>query len=70
MVKIQSKTTGTMVLLLLIFLIIGITFAAFQWINGTTESAKTGGEFFAIIGVLTLVSLLILLRLDKLWRWV
>ena len=70
MVKIQSKTTGTMVLLLVIFLIIGTTFATFQWINGSTASAKTGGEFFTMIGVLSLLVILIILRLDKLWRWV
>ena len=65
----KVTTTGKVLLVWDMFLLVMITIFSFQWINGSTASAKLGGQFYAILTTVGLLLTLIVLYADKKWKW-
>jgi len=64
----KVKTTGRIFLFWVLFLVVAFVVALFQWINGTTDSARNGGQIFAVMILFGLLLSIVYFLADRKWR--
>jgi hypothetical protein len=67
MVKVKSSATWIIGSLLIIGVV--FTLALFQWINGTTESAKYAGEIFSRFMIYGIGFIFVMLLANARWNF-